>query len=86
MKINKVKLKKISLEQIKDLFQNAKQNPSKANPYVKKARKIGMKVNVSIPKQYKRKYCKHCNNYFKSGNYRVRTRNKMVIFDFIISF
>ncbi len=79
-KINKNKLKEIALERIKILFREAKLNPEKANRYVELARKIGMKVNLSIPKEYKRKYCKHCNNYFILGNYRVRTRNKMIVY------
>ena len=79
-KFNKEKLKKEAFESMKIFFEKAKDDVSKANNYVKKARKICMKVNLSIPKEYKRKYCKHCNNYFRAGNYRVRTRNKMVIY------
>lgn len=79
MKVGKEKLKKIALEKIHVLFEEAKKIPSKANLCVKQARKIGMKVNLPIPREYKRRYCKHCNNYFKLGNYRVRTRNKMVV-------
>ncbi len=79
-KNKKEKLREEALENVKALFAEAKKLPEKANSFVKKARKIAMKVNLSIPKEYKRKYCKHCNNYFKSGNYRVRTRNKMVIY------
>lgn len=77
---NKAKLRKNALEEIKSLFLKAKQYPSKADNYVKKARKLGMKVNLSIPKELKRKYCKHCNSYFRLGNYRVRTRNKMIVY------
>lgn len=79
-KQSKDKLRKIALERIHTLFKEAKTNPEKANRYVELARKIGMKVNLPIPREYKRKYCKNCNNYFKSGNYRVRTRNKMVVY------
>ncbi len=79
-KHNKNKLREIALERIHTLFKEAKLNPPKANRYVDLARRIAMKVNLPIPREYKRKYCKHCNNYFKSGNYRVRTRNKMVVY------
>ena len=79
-KQNKSKLREIALEKIKLLFQEIKLKPSKANDNVRKARRIGMKVNLPLPKEFKRKYCKHCNNYFQSGNYRVRTRNKMVVY------
>ena len=77
---NKSKLKESALEKVKILFHEIKSNPDKANDYIKKARRIAMKVNLPIPKDLKRKYCRHCNNYFKSGNYRVRTRNKMVVY------
>lgn len=77
---NKNKLKKIALEKIKILFNEAKLNNYKADRYVEIARKIAMKVNLPMPKEFKRKYCKHCHIYFKSGNYRVRTRNKVVIY------
>lgn len=71
--------KKDSLKQVKLLFEQAKSS-SLADLLVKKARKIGMKVNLRFPRELKRKFCKHCNTYFKSGNYRVRTRNKTVIY------
>ncbi len=77
---NKENLKLIVLQEIKNLFEEAKSNPEMANEYVKTARKLAMKINLKIPKEYKRKYCKHCYNYFKSGNYRVRTKDKTVIY------
>ena len=81
MKISKKqKAREEALEKINDLFKQAKSNPEKANLYVKKARKIGMKVNLPMPNEYKRKFCKHCYNYFQDKNYRVRTRNKMVVY------
>ncbi len=73
-------LKKLAIQRIKILFSEAKINPMKANRYVQLARKIGMKVNVPIPKELKRRFCRHCNIYFQSGNCRVRTRNKMLIY------
>jgi ribonuclease P protein subunit RPR2 len=80
-KQSKQQLQEQVLGNIKLLFKQAKDSSQeKANDLVKKARRIGMKINLPIPRDFKRKYCKHCNNYFKSGNYRVRTRNKMVIY------
>lgn len=72
--------KNIALEIIKKLFYEAKTNPEKSDRYVEIARKTGMRVNVPIPRELKRKYCKHCNKYFHDGNYRVRTRNQMVVY------
>ena len=79
MKKNKHAIKEEVLLKVQELFDKAKfsNNP---NDHVRKARRIAMKVNLHLPKDIKRKFCKHCNNYFKSGNYRVRTRNKTVVY------
>jgi len=76
----KKEISKIALERIAQLFKEARINKEKADRYVELARKISMKANISIPSIYKRQFCKHCYKYFKEGNYRVRTRNKMVIY------
>lgn len=77
---NKQEIKKIALDRIKQLFREASKNLKMADRYVELARKISMKNNVRIPKEFKRKFCRHCYRYFKTGNYRVRTRNKMVVY------
>lgn len=69
--------KKIALERIKQLFKEAddifKENPKRANRYVELARKIAMKVNLKMPREIKRKFCKHCYSYLKPGiNSRIR--------------
>ncbi len=58
----------IALQRIKILFENAKKMPKYANRYVELARKIAMKARISIPRQYKRMFCKHCKNYFTSNH------------------
>ena len=78
--MKKPNLKKIAEERVKTLFKEASKNPSMGNRYVQLARKIAMKVNLKFPRSLKRKFCKHCYSYFTSGNYRVRTRNKMVVY------
>jgi len=72
----------ISKERIKILFEQAEKTKSQqlANKYVKTARKIAMKLNLRIPREYKRKFCKHCYKYFRNKNYRVRTKNKKVVY------
>lgn len=83
--IPKPKEKEIALERVKQLFKEAdfvfKKNPERADRYVQLARKIAMKINLRIPRELKRRFCKHCNCYLKPGiNCRVRTKNKKVVY------
>jgi len=72
----------IAKERIKVLFEQAELSNKQelANKYIQTARKIAMKFNLRLPRGYKRKFCKHCYNYFKANNYRVRTKDKKVIY------
>jgi len=77
--------KKIALERIQILFKEAekvfKKDRKLANRYVEIARKIAMKVNARIPRDLKRKFCKHCYSYLKPGvNCRVRTKQGNVVY------
>jgi ribonuclease P protein subunit RPR2 len=78
---NKENLKEIAMERVKQLFKEASSNPKMANRYVLLARKIAMKVNLKIPKEFKRKYCKHCNSYLRPGvNCRIRNNRSQVVY------
>ncbi len=72
----------LAKERIKTLFEQAEKTKSQelANKYIQTARKIAMKLNLRLPSKYKRRFCKHCYNYFKEGNYRVRTRNNKLVY------
>ncbi|MFH1174923.1 MAG: ribonuclease P [archaeon] len=49
--------------------------PALANRYVYLARKIAMKHKIRLTSAQKRKFCKHCNSYIRSGvNGRIRLR------------
>ena len=79
--MQKENLKKIALERVKQLFKEAKENPKMANRYVTLARKVGMKVNLKMPTEFKRKFCKHCYHYLIPGkNLRVRNNRSMVTY------
>lgn len=85
MKASKPHLRKLALERITILFNEADavftRDPDLANTYVRMVRRIAMKVNLRIPRSLKRKFCKHCYTYLKPGkNCRVRIRNKMVVY------
>jgi len=85
MKKTKKELQQIALQKIKILFQEAKiqfdKNSSLSDRYVKLARKIAMKVNLRIPVEYKRRFCRHCYSYLVPGKTcRVRIHKSRVIY------
>jgi ribonuclease P protein subunit RPR2 len=83
--MKKNKNKKEVLRTINNLFNLAKiafkDNPRLANKYVKSARKNAMHVNLKLPRQLKRKFCKHCYFYLVPGkNCRVRIHKNRIIY------
>ena len=57
-------------------------NLALANRYVEIARRISMRLKVTIQKEYKRRICKYCYKYLIPGlNCRVRIcRSKIIIY------
>ena len=84
---NKKNQKTIANKRIKRLFKLAQQNSLSKNlylsdKYIKLARKISMRYLVTIPKEYKNQFCKHCYNYLLpdiTGRIRIH-RGKIIIF------
>ncbi len=77
--------RKIALERVKILFEQAKkifkEDPKLAHRYVYLARKISMRFKVRIPRELKRKFCKHCYKYLVPNiNCRVRIHNGHVVY------
>jgi ribonuclease P protein subunit RPR2 len=69
------------VEQIKNLFKRAEdiadKKPDVSKRTVKKARAVGMKHRVHMPKEVKHKYCKKCNTFLKPGvNCTIRLNQK----------
>ena len=67
-KTDKINQKKTAGERIKILFNSAdsealNKNFELANRHVELARKIGMRYNVRMPGEFKRKFCKFCYCY-----------------------
>lgn len=78
-------MKEIAEKRILYLFEQAKdtfsKSPELASRYVALARKISMKYKVKIPRELKRRFCKHCNRYIMPGkNCRVRTHKGKVVY------
>jgi len=70
--------KRIARERISILFREAgkefRKHPERSKRYVELAKKIGMRYNVRIAKNLKRRFCSRCSSYLKPGvNCRVRT-------------
>jgi len=70
--------RRIALERIEILFRLAEKealrgNGSRANRYASLAAKIGMRYNVRVPREFKRRYCRKCHAFLvPSVNCRVR--------------
>lgn len=62
---------KIAKERIEILFALAenefKERPDRSRRYLELARKIGLRYNVRLMKNEKRKFCKKCNTLLKPG-------------------
>lgn len=73
---------KIAKERIALLFEEARkivaQDKALANRYIELARKIGMRYNVRMPKELKRKICKGCKAYLSPATARYSTKNKIL--------
>ncbi len=75
------KKQKIAIERIKILYEQAKlefhKHRERSNRYVYLAQKLGMRAKVSLPTNFKRQICKHCNKFIVVGfNARKRLRPK----------
>jgi len=75
---------KIARERIQILFDLAekefKKHPERSKRYVELGRKIGLRYNVRLSKQLKRKFCKNCNSLLIAGlTSRVRINSKKKI-------
>ncbi len=75
----------IALQRIKTLLDRARDVFGKdrglANRYVTLARKISMKLKVRIPREYKRRFCKHCYKFLMPGvNCRVRSQKGKIVY------
>ena len=67
----------ILLQRAEDIFNTDKE---KANRYVELSRKIAMRYNLRMPKEWKRRICKGCYGFLKPGeNCRIRTKEARII-------
>ncbi len=76
---------KIAKERISILMEQAvkvhKEQPGLAQRYFRLAKKIGMRYNIRIPAQLKRKFCRRCFSYlgegwrFKKGRAQATCKN-----------
>jgi len=83
--IGKNKQKKIARERINRLFVLAEKTALRhrldlATRYVTLARKLSMRYLVSIPREFKKRFCKYCYCYLQPGvNSRYRVGHKNII-------
>lgn len=75
----------LAKDRIKKLFFQAElvfeQNPELSTRYVQLARKIAMKFKLRMPRELKRRFCKHCYAYLvPNKNCTVRIRDNKIIY------
>ena len=85
MRADKKEQKKIALERINVLFEEArkmfKKDSALSDRYVKLARSIQTKLKVRMPKEVKYKFCKKCGSYWMPGKIvTIRTNNGKIVF------
>jgi ribonuclease P protein subunit RPR2 len=85
--VNKKNQKMIAKQRINKLFELADRNALSdrlffSDKYVKLARKISMRYLVKIPREHRRKFCKHCYSYLLPPlTSRIRIhRGKVIIY------
>jgi len=71
----------IARERIQILFDLAekefRKHPERSKRYVELARKMGLRYNIRLPKELKKKFCKNCGTLLKPGlTSEIRIRNK----------
>lgn len=77
--------RRIAAERIEVLFRLAEKEAFKghlgrANRYVELGRKIGMRYNVRLPSEFKRRVCRECHAYLlPPKTARVRVRDSRVV-------
>lgn len=75
---------KISRERIEILFHEAylhRDDPTLSKRYVFLARELAMRQRLTLPKKYRRMFCKTCGAYFIPGeNLRVRVSRGKVVY------
>ncbi len=74
-------IKQIALSRIEVLFREAeavgKTNPKLAAEYVRAAQRVAMAARFPLPREFKRRVCKHCGEFLVEGfNVRVRLQQR----------
>ncbi|EHK02383.1 ribonuclease P protein component 4 [Candidatus Haloredivivus sp. G17] len=72
---------KLAEERIRILFEEAEKRPQYAERYLKLAEKIGMRTEISIPRDLEKKYCSECYTVLRPGDnckVRINSKNKIV--------
>ena len=83
--MNKREQRKTARKRIETLFDEAekaavKDRLDRADRYVDLARKIGMRYNVTIPSEFRRRFCKRCYSYlFPEKTCSIRVKNGMLV-------
>lgn len=75
-------VQKIALERINRLFELAEaefeEHPERSKRYVELIKKIGSRNKVSVPWEFKGKFCKKCNVFLKGKNVELEEEGELL--------
>src|SRR3989338_7942537 len=82
---SKAGMQKAAIEKVRVIFANAealsRANPGLADRYVRKARNTAQKARISIPREFRKRFCRHCGKFWVPGRtVRVRLQKQKVVY------
>lgn len=81
--------RKLAVALVTDLFKHAEdvfpESPESALRFVRKARRAAERARVSVPGQFRRRFCRHCSSFWVPGKtVRVRLQKQKVVFSCLV--
>ncbi|MDO8480794.1 MAG: ribonuclease P protein component 4 [Nanoarchaeota archaeon] len=88
-KVPRAKVQSIAKERIEKLFEEAEaafaKHPERSDRYAQLAWAISTKNKLRMPRELKRKFCRHCKSFWMPGKtVRVRTQEGHVVFTCLV--
>lgn len=79
MNRKKILAKKIALERIRELLENAKKFPQYENYYIQMIKKIKSAHKIKLDYSIKTQFCKYCNAFHRNPKIRIVNKTCRII-------